>query len=90
MIAGLVMSITSYNALFQVSLETMPKIQESIGSDGLTIFMNIVSNVFNPTICAGYIIIIYIITCRKLDILVFLVWFTFLSFILSMLKQLLQ
>jgi len=52
--------------------------------------MNIISNLFNPTVCAGYIIIIYICTCRKLEILVFLVWFTFLSFVLSLLKQVIQ
>ena len=89
-IAGLVLNITSYNALFQVSLELQPKLQEDIGSEGLTIFMNIISNLFNPTVCAGYIILIYICTCRKLQILVFLLWFTFLSFVLSLLKQVIQ
>ncbi len=89
-VAGLVLNITSYNALFQISLDVMPQMQQDIGSDGLTIFMNVISNLFNPTVCAGYIIIIFVATCRKLDILVFLVWFTFLSFVLSLLKQALQ
>lgn len=89
-IGGLVLNITSYGALFDVSLRVMPEMQKDIGSEGLTIFMNIVSNIFNPTVCAGYIILIYVLTCRKLDILVFLVWFTFLSFVLSLLKQVLQ
>jgi hypothetical protein len=89
-IAGLVLNITSYQALFQVTLDVVPQMQKDIGSDALTIFMNIVSNLFNPVVCAGYIIIIYVVTCRKLEILVFLIWFVFLSFILSLLKQVLQ
>lgn len=89
-IAGLVLNITSYDALFQVTLDVVPTLQTDIGSEGLTIFMNIISNLFNPVVCAGYIIIIYVVTCRKLEILVFLIWFIFLSFILSLLKQVLQ
>lgn len=89
-IAALVLNITSYEALFQVSVDIMPGFQSDVGSDGLTVFMNIVSNLFNPTVCAGYVILIYIVTCRKMEILVFLVWFTFLSFVLSLLKQVLQ
>lgn len=89
-IAGLVLNITSYQALFQVTLDVVPQLQNDIGSEGLTIFMNIISNLFNPVVCAGYIIIVYVVTCRKLEILVFLIWFILLSFVLSMLKQVLQ
>lgn len=59
-------------------------------SSFLTILMNVVSNVFNPVLCAGYIILFFLISYRKLEILVFLIWFIFLSFVLSMLKSLIQ
>jgi len=52
--------------------------------------MNIISNLFNPIVCAGYILIFFLISYRKLEILVFLVWFIFLSYFLSVLKLIFQ
>lgn len=51
------------------------------------VFMNLVSLVFDPMVCAGYIFIIYLISYRKFEILIFLVWFFLLSWILGFLKM---
>ena len=86
-----VLSITSNQALFNYNQNIVPDLQAGYDEySGFTIFMNIVSNVFNPVLCAGYIILFFLISYRKLEILVFLVWFIFLSFILSLLKATIQ
>ena len=84
------MNITSNESLYNYNLKVVPEMQDSIGSDGFIIFMNLVSNIFNPVICAGYIIIFYLLSYRKLEILVFLIWFIGLSFVLSILKEAIQ
>jgi len=83
---GFVLNITIDNPLYNANLNIVPTWQDKLGSSGFITFMNIISNIFNPVICAGYIAIFWLISYRKLEILVFLVWFIFLSFLLSILK----
>lgn len=52
--------------------------------------MNIISNIFNPVLCAGYILVLYLLTARKLEVIAFLIWFLFLSWMVSLLKQVYQ
>jgi hypothetical protein len=52
--------------------------------------MNIISNIFNPVICVGYIAIFWLISSRKLEIMVFLVWFILLSWLLTIMKVAIQ
>ena len=52
--------------------------------------MNIVSNLFNPILCAGYVMAFYLLSHRRFEILVFLIWFIFLSVFLTFMKSLIQ
>ena len=67
-IAGFVLNITSNQPLFNYNLEVVPTLQSNaiLGSQPFLIFMNIISNVFNPILCAAYIIIFFLISYRKL------------------------
>lgn len=91
-ITGFVINITSDTALYNVDLNVVPGMQNSSswGSSGFIAFMNVISNIFNPVICAGYIALFWLISSRKLEIMVFLVWFIFLSWVLTILKSLIQ
>ena len=91
-LTGFVLNITSNQPLYNYNLEVVPQLQSnpSLGSQAFLTFMNLISNVFNPILCAGYIIIFFLISYRKLEILVFLIWFIFLSFALSLLKMAIQ
>lgn len=91
-IAAFVVNITSDTSLYNVDLNVVPGMQDSssLGSSAFITFMNIISNVFNPVICAGYIAMFWLVSSRKLEIMVFLVWFIFLSWVLSLLKSLIQ
>lgn len=67
-IAGFVINITSNQAFYNLNLNVVPNWQKNsiIGSDGFIVFMNIVSNIFNPVICAGYVLLFFLISYRKL------------------------
>lgn len=67
-LAGFVVNIISNEALFNYNLQIVPQLQANsiLGSQSFLVFMNIVSNVFNPILCAGYIIIFYLLSYRKL------------------------
>ena len=88
-LAAFVLNITSNQALYNYNLNVVPILQSnpSLGSPAFLSFMNVISNIFNPVVCAGYIFIFYLISYRKLEILCFLVWFIFLSWVLSILKM---
>lgn len=89
---GFVINLTSDTSLYNVDLNVVPGMQNnhSLGSTAFIDFMNIISNIFNPVICAGYIALFWLISCRKLEIMVFLVWFIFLSWVLAVLKMAIQ
>lgn len=91
-IAAFVINIVMNTPLYNVNLNVVPIIQNSAGwgSYSFLAFMNVISNLFNPIVCAAYIILFWLISYRKLEILVFLVWFIFLSWILSILKMIFQ
>jgi hypothetical protein len=91
-LCGFVLNIVMNQPLYNTNLNIVPKIQtsEGWGSQAFIVFMNVVSNVFNPVVCAGYIVIFFIVSYRKLEILVFLIWFVFLSWILSLMKMIFQ
>lgn len=91
-IAAFVVNITSDDPLYNIDLNEVPLMQDnkSLGSAAFIGFMNVISNIFNPVICAGYVAIFYLISSRKLEIMVFLVWFIFLSWLLSIVKELIQ
>ena len=59
-----------------------------LSSGFFIVLMNIVSNLFNPIACAGYILGFYVISHRKMELLVFLLWFIIMSVGLSFLKAL--
>lgn len=90
--AGFIINITSDTALYNVDLNVVPDMQAngSLGSTAFLNFMNVISNVFNPVICAGYVALFWLISSRKLEIMVFLVWFIFLSWLLTILKMAIQ
>jgi hypothetical protein len=91
-IVGFTINITSDTALYNLDLNVVPGLQDnaSLGSAAFLVFMNIISNVFNPVICAGYIAVFWLISSRKLEIMVFLVWFVFVSWVLIILKMAIQ
>lgn len=78
-------SLSAYN----LSLKFVPIWQTNsvMGSNGFNIFMNLVSTIFNPMVCAAYVFILYFITYRKLEVIAFLIWFFFLSWLLGILKM---
>ena len=87
------MNIAYREQLFNVNLNVVPHWQNEnafLGSGAFIWIMNLVSNIFNPVVCAGYILLFLLISHRKMEILVFLIWFIFLSFILSILKTTIQ
>jgi hypothetical protein len=91
-IIGFVINITSDTSLYNVDLNVVPDMQNnsSLGSTAFINFMNVISNFFNPVICAGYVTLFWLISSRKLEIMVFLTWFIFLSWLLSVLKMSIQ
>jgi hypothetical protein len=91
-VAAFVVNITSDDPLYNIDLNEVPSMQnnKSLGSSSFIGFMNVISNIFNPVICAGYVAIFYLISSRKLEIMVFLIWFILLSWLLSIVKELIQ
>jgi hypothetical protein len=67
-IAAFVINITSDDSLYNIDLNVVPAMQDnsSLGSTVFLNFMNVISNIFNPVICAGYIVIFWLISSRKL------------------------
>jgi hypothetical protein len=67
-LAAFIINITSNTALYNYDLNVVPEMQDnsSLGSSAFLVFMNIISNVFNPVICAGYVAIFWLISSRKL------------------------
>lgn len=88
-IPAFIINITSNQSLYNSNLNIVPKWQTdtAMSDTNFINFMNIISNIFNPILCAAYIGLFWLISSRKLEILVFLVWFIFLSFLLSILKM---
>ena len=48
--------------------------------------MNLVSVLLDPPVLAAYLALIWLFSYRRLEIMVFLVWFIFMSWVLSILK----
>lgn len=88
-VVSFVLNITSCQALYDYNLNVVPLLQSGpiMGSYSFMYFMNVVSLVFDPNVCALYIFIIYLITYRKLQIIAFLLWFFLMSWILGILKM---
>lgn len=89
---GFILNITSDTALYNVDLNVVPSMQTnpSLSSSAFIVFMNIISNIFNPVICVGYVALFWLISSRKLEIMVFLIWFILLSWLLTILKVTIQ
>lgn len=53
--------------LYKVNLNVVPEWQagDVLGSHGFLAVMNVVSNVFNPIVCAGYIMAFYLLSHRR-------------------------
>ncbi len=67
-LTSFVLNITLSQPLYDYNLNVVPILQSnpSLGSSAFMTFMNIISLVFDPMICAGYIFIIYLVSYRKL------------------------
>ena len=67
-IVSFVLNITSNQALYDYNLNVVPIMQNDyvMKSHAFITFMNVISFVFDPMICAAYIFIIYLISYRKL------------------------
>lgn len=65
-VIGFVFSFVYYPAVFNKSTQITIDLQQSITSHSFQTFMNVISNLFNPVVCAGYILILYLLTARKL------------------------
>jgi hypothetical protein len=61
-------NITSDQSLYNLDLNVVPTWQRTnvMGSDGFMQFMNVVSQLLDPPICAGYIALFWLISSRKL------------------------
>lgn len=88
-IISFVLNVIFSLPLYYYNLEVVPIWQNNsvMGTDAFNTFMNIVSLVLDPMICAAYIFVIYLITYRKLEIIAFLLWFFFLSWFLGIMKM---
>lgn len=53
--------------MFKYNLNIVPQMQANsfLGSSGFLALMNIVSNLFNPIVCAGYIMAFYLLSHRR-------------------------
>ena len=58
-----------------------------IDSSSFMSFMNVVSILFDPPVCAAYLALFWLLSSRRLEIMVFLLWFIFMSWVLSVLKS---
>lgn len=92
LVGGFIVNLLLREAPFNYNLLIVPKLQADsfLSSSAFIILMNIVSNLFNPIACAGYILAFYVISHRKMELLVFLIWFIFISVGLSFMKALIH
>lgn len=58
-----------------------------LNSTSFVNFMNLVSVLLDPPVCAAYLALIWLFSARRLEIMVFLVWFIFMSWVLSVIKS---
>lgn len=65
-VGGFVVNLTSDLPLYNADLNVVGGWQQSLDSAGFMDFMNVVSNIFNPVICAGYVALFWIVSSRKL------------------------
>ena len=88
-IVSFVMNVIFSLPLYYYNLQIVPIWQNNpvMSTHGFMVFMNIVSLLFDPMICAGYIFIIYLISYRKLEIVAFLLWFFVLGWFLGIMKM---
>lgn len=59
---------TWYNwEMYKYNLNVVPGLQDNVvfGSQAWLVFMNIVSNLFNPIVCAGYVMGFYLLSHRR-------------------------
>ena len=87
-VVSFVLNVVLSLPLYYYNLNVVPTWQNTavMGTQAFNTFMNIVSLVLDPSICAAYIFIIYLISYRKLEIITFLLWFFFLSWLLGIMK----
>ena len=92
LIGGIVVNIILKDAPFNYNLKIVSQMQRNafLSSTPFIVLMNIVSNLFNPIACAGYVLAFYVVSHRKMEILVFLLWFIILSVGLSFMKALIH
>lgn len=91
-VVAFTLNISSNSSLYNEDLNIVPTWQDNsvIGSTGFMDFMNVVSLLLDPPVCAAYVALFWLISSRKLEIMVFLIWFIFLSWVLSVLKSAIQ
>lgn len=67
-ISAFVLNIVMNQPLYNLNLNVVPDLQNnsSLGSYTFLSFMNVISNLFNPIVCAAYIILFWLISYRKL------------------------
>lgn len=89
---GFVFNIIYDQPLYNENLNIVPQWQSNdvMGTKAFMIFMNIVSILLDPSVCAAYLTLFWLISSRKLEILVFLIWFIFISWVLSIVKSAIQ
>ena len=68
LVGGLIVNVWLREAPFNYNLLIVPKMQANsfLSSGPFIILMNIVSNLFNPIACAGYVLLFYLISHRKM------------------------
>lgn len=73
---------------FKFNLNVVPKLQSTafFSSEIVILIMNLSSNIFTPTLCAFYLLSLYLLSHRRFEVLVFLLWFILISSVVSILK----
>jgi len=85
-ITGFVINITSDEAMYNTDENLVPIWQQNVSSAFIT-WMNVVSYCMDPTFCAGYITLIWLLSNKKLEILVFLNYYLFVNWLAIILKS---
>ncbi|EAS03698.1 PAP2 superfamily protein (macronuclear) [Tetrahymena thermophila SB210] len=83
-----ILNILFQNTIFNTSLDVQQSIQKNMDVEFLKFLMNIISNFVNPTIVIGLLILIFAFSRKKFEILNFLLYFAFVSYICSIMKTL--
>jgi hypothetical protein len=86
---GFVFNLVADTPLYNENLNIVPQWQAASGIDSevFMAFMNLVSLLIDPPVCAGYLALIWLFTARRLEVMVFLLWFIFMSWLLSIFKM---